>query len=572
MINSWTKNDIESILIQLNNMKLPFTNYEFSMAGEGMEILGTGASAKVYAARRKGKNNSNYAIKVIGFGNRHADSDSFRNAVDAQRKLSLLDNNVVDIYDSTELRVWIEGDNNVIKAERIDTNDNRVSDLNCLHLQFVLMEKVEPVLRTERFKQKLVPSALEDNKEIEILKLAYEIGMAINSAHKNNLIHRDIKLENIFYDVRRHRYKLGDFGIARLTDNGMASTVAFTKGYGAPEVVGTVDDMYDYTADIYSFGMLLYVLLNDLRFPSSKDYHPSIFQYVQGYIPPEPTLGDDELVGIVLKMISYRPEDRYQTMEEVLDEFDKLKYGNRIKYQREHKNLALALGTLFALIGAGAWKLSFVENLNLVTNVITSLFFGMCILKGAIFVAGKRQSVINVGILLIGIYLMISEGFSWWKLLLLLFVLFSQYLSSIIGGCFVVASLTGAGMDYINMSVPQFAEYRWMAVLMISLSIILLFFYDILGQRNDVAIGEYLGANLYWIFGMAFYMLLIVAGYVFNTVSWDNYFLNIGIYARKLFEWSVSWEPLKVGIAGTCFTGFWIVRERLLIWVEKKLL
>ena len=109
--------------------------------------------------------------------------------------------------------------------------------------------------------------------------MAYDIGLALKEAHLKNIIHRDIKLENIFYSDSDHRYKLGDFGISCITDDGMASTVAFTKGYGAPEVVGTLEDKYDCTADIYSFGMTLYVLINKLRFPSSKNYHPNIEQY-----------------------------------------------------------------------------------------------------------------------------------------------------------------------------------------------------------------------------------------------------------------------------------------------------
>ena len=288
MMNYWTNEDMEAILIQLNHQSLPFRKYEFSALGEGLSLLGSGASANVYEAVTKDKKKTSAAIKVIGFGSRHVDSEAFRHSVEAQRNLGLFENNVVKIHDSIELRVWIEGEHDVVKVEKTGVFDETEPEGHFLHLQFILMEKISPVFSPKKFKNKLFPDKLETYDEKEMLKLAYDIGTAINHAHKNNLIHRDIKLENIFYEPRGEHYKLGDFGIARTTDNGMASTVAFTKGYGAPEVVGTLEDKYDYTADIYSFGMMLYVLLNDIRFPGSENYHPNVCQYVQGYIPPDP--------------------------------------------------------------------------------------------------------------------------------------------------------------------------------------------------------------------------------------------------------------------------------------------
>ena len=68
MVNSWTNEDIEAIMVQLNNQDLPFKKYEFSALGAGMKILGSGASANVYEALSKGKKPAEYAIKVIGFG------------------------------------------------------------------------------------------------------------------------------------------------------------------------------------------------------------------------------------------------------------------------------------------------------------------------------------------------------------------------------------------------------------------------------------------------------------------------------------------------------------------------
>lgn len=570
MMNSWTNEDIEAIMVQLNNQNFPFKKYEFSMLGAGMKLLGAGASSNVYEAVTKGKHIKEFAIKVIGFGNKHVDSEAFRESVEAQTNLGYSVNNIVKIHDSIELRVWISGEHQVEKVEIVDPYDETKPDGNFLHLQFILMEKISPVLVSHRFSHKLIPSKLQDYDENEIMKMAYEIGMAIDKAHKNNLIHRDIKLENIFYDTKESHYKLGDFGIARTTDDGMASTVAFTKGYGAPEVVGTLDDKYDYTADIYSFGMMLYVLLNEMRFPESNDYHPTVFQYIQGYVPPRPINGSEEFIRIVLKMLSFDPDDRYQSMEEVLNEFDKLKFGHRIKYQKEHKSTALVIGTVFALIGAAIWKMSFVPDLQVMFSAWGYIFCSLCIAQTLFYMMKKKTGIISKAIFGVGMYLMISTGFTWWKLILLFVLTICHYWPGIIGGSALVANVTNLIMNMNDYSVAEFLDYRWMAVLLVSLSLVLLCLHSLLGERDEKIIKTYFGKNMFWIIVTLYYAMLIV---IPSCVNMSNE-MSINLYEKILGTdtvlWIMSWNPRMVGICGVVFCVVWMVREWFLIFIEKR--
>ena len=570
-MNYWTNEDMEAILVQLNKQNLPFKKYAFSALGEGLSLLGSGASANVYEAVMKGKKREVAAIKVIGFGNRHVDSEDFRHSVEVQKELGRYKNNIVEIHDSVELRVWIEGEHDVVKAEKIGFFDEPEPEGHFLHLQFILMEKISPVLCTNKFKHKLIPDKLKTYDEKEILKLAYEIGTAINRAHKNNLIHRDIKLENIFYEPRGGHYKLGDFGIARTTDDGMASTVAFTKGYGAPEVVGTLEDRYDYTADIYSFGMMLYVLLNDIRFPESENYHPNVHQYVQGYIPPDPINGSDELVHIVQKMISFDPDDRYQSMEEVLNEFDKLQYGHRIKYQREHKNTLLVLGTVFALMGAAVWKLSFMQGLKLDFSLWEYLFCGLCIGRSVCTIHKKKTGLIGLAIFGVGIYLLIVSGFLWWRLLLLIFIATTgDIFYGILGGSAMIANVTYLIMSAASLSESEFSEYRWMAVLLLSLAGVLLEGHALLGERAEKIGKVYFRKNLFWILVTVFYMVLALTEKSIAISTAAPVSIHQRLLGTENVNWILSWNPELVGFFGAGFCVIWMIREWFLVFIEKR--
>lgn len=400
----WTKKEIEQILLQLNEKALPFEKYEFSNLGQGLNILGQGGSSIVYEAGSRKGHGKTYAVKVIGFGEGHVDSAEFREMIREQKKLGDYQNCIVEILDFVELRVWIEGQCEVTKVEKIEWIEEEVEEGNFLHLQFMIMEKLIPVIKcNSRGKPELFSEVLKRADENEIVKLAYDVGRVLSAVHKKNLLHRDIKLENIFYCPRKKDYKLGDFGIAKKTGNGLASTTACTKGYGAPEVVGKLSDKYDNTADIYSFGMVLYVLLNELKFPGAKNYRPNLKeQYSQGYIPLRPVNGSEEFCKVIGKMCRFHPDDRYQSMEEVLNDLDKFVYGMGAKYKSEHKNALLVLGTMFGIAGALMGKISFVPYMQINPNMWECLFLVLCVGKGILKVRGKEITWINMILLMLG--------------------------------------------------------------------------------------------------------------------------------------------------------------------------
>ena len=92
-----------------------------------------------------------------------------------------------------------------------------------------------------------------------IKKIFNDLNKAIKILHQNNIIHRDIKLENIFMKFEGASdfvIKLGDFGCSKINNfESKCSTNCGTLLYMAPEILK--GDLYDYKCDLYSLGVCL---------------------------------------------------------------------------------------------------------------------------------------------------------------------------------------------------------------------------------------------------------------------------------------------------------------------------
>lgn len=159
--------------------------------------------------------------------------------------------------------------------------------------------------------------------EATVRKLAADIATGIKAAHDMGIIHRDLKPSNFFLDENTGTFKLGDFNISKETR--FSRTFAGTNGYLAPEVYmaksGAVQ-YYTALADIYSFGICLYVLMNDLYMPFEREYGLSLEQAVAHRMDNLPMLppknASPRFAAIILKACSFRKENRYQSMGELL--------------------------------------------------------------------------------------------------------------------------------------------------------------------------------------------------------------------------------------------------------------
>ncbi|MEZ5990860.1 MAG: serine/threonine-protein kinase [Planctomycetota bacterium] len=160
-------------------------------------------------------------------------------------------------------------------------------------------------------------------------RILREIGGALHYAHGKGVIHRDIKPDNILFSERHSIMKLVDFGLARMfgdqTEVHMTRTgmVVGTPHYMSPEQVS--GKALDQRSDVYSFGATLYYLLTGQRHVEGSNIMDILEQQRSKEILPPSHIQRDIpawLSYIIGKMMEIKADDRYQTMQEVLDDLD----------------------------------------------------------------------------------------------------------------------------------------------------------------------------------------------------------------------------------------------------------
>ena len=160
----------------------------------------------------------------------------------------------------------------------------------------------------------------------EAVTCARDIASALESCMNAHIIHRDVKPANIFRN-RDGLFKLGDFGIARQLDCSTgARSIIGTPNYEAPEVA--FGHAYGHTADIYSLGLVLLILLNNGQRPfidpsaenvSYKDLLEANKRRLAGEPLPRPVNADAVLAKILEKACAYDASKRYRHAADLKD-------------------------------------------------------------------------------------------------------------------------------------------------------------------------------------------------------------------------------------------------------------
>lgn len=277
-----------------------------------IRLIGRGSFGTVYEIERDVFGHTEKAaLKVISIPNSSAEIDELYNeGFDSNSITQRFRSYLEDIAKEYSLMSEMKGHTNIVYCDDlryIQHDDGMGWDI------YIKMELLTPLPKIlgNGFSEKLV------------IKLGLDMCNALALCKSKNIVHRDIKPQNIFVSESKD-FKLGDFGIAKTAERTTSGTKTGTYKYMAPEVYN--NQPYGHAADIYSLGIVLYWLLNERRtpflplppqVPTATDEDRAREYRFLGYPIPEPLHGSMELKRIVLKACAFDPEDRYKNAAEM---------------------------------------------------------------------------------------------------------------------------------------------------------------------------------------------------------------------------------------------------------------
>jgi serine/threonine protein kinase len=255
------------------------------------ETLGQGSMGHVYKALDPDIDRT-VAVKVVHFGaaglNPEEENLRLRFLQEAKAAGRLSHPNIIAIYDA-----------------------GRENNNLYIVMQYVEGKNLQQLLSTGRT---FTP--------LEALNIVMPICRALDYAHQNGVIHRDIKPGNIILDRKGHPY-LSDFGVAKLVQTNLTRSglVFGTPGYISPEQF--MGEKIDGRSDLFSLGVLLYVLLTGTEpFAQRGMELTTVMKKILTAAPNPPSKVKADVPRgfdtIINKALAKRPEKRYQSGQEMV--------------------------------------------------------------------------------------------------------------------------------------------------------------------------------------------------------------------------------------------------------------
>ena len=259
---------------------------------EILELIGVGGMADVYKAYDVVKS-SYVAIKVLKEKFLGNEEFIYRFRNESKANASLSHPNIVRIFDV--------GFGN--------------------KLQYIVMEYVEGVTLKEYIEKAKVLNWKD------VVHFTFQILRGLQHAHDKGIVHRDIKPQNIML-LEDGTVKIMDFGIARFPKD---EKINGRKAVGSVHYISpeqAIGGITDFKSDIYSVGIIMYEMLTGrLPFDGKTPEIVAQKQIRDVVISPldiNPNLPQG-LVDIILRAIKKKPQDRYQSAEEMLHDIDEFK-------------------------------------------------------------------------------------------------------------------------------------------------------------------------------------------------------------------------------------------------------
>lgn len=263
---------------------------------ELLEKIGDGGMAVVYKAKDKLLNRF-VAVKILKpeFSKDAKFLESFQR--ESQAAASLSHPNIVNVYDV-----------------------GREGNINFIVMELVVGKPLSDIIENE--------GSLDIHRSIHIAK---QIALALSIAHKNNIIHRDVKPHNIMI-TENGTAKITDFGIARAVSNstmvGNTGTIMGSVHYFSPEQAR--GGYIDAKTDIYSLGIVLYEMLTG-TIPFDGDNPVQVALMHMNDEIPLPTSFDPKipamLEAVILKACDKYQVNRFKDADEMYQALERVSFS-----------------------------------------------------------------------------------------------------------------------------------------------------------------------------------------------------------------------------------------------------
>ncbi|AWK52823.1 Stk1 family PASTA domain-containing Ser/Thr kinase [Clostridium beijerinckii] len=266
---------------------------------ELLEKIGEGGMGIVYKARCTLLNRF-VAVKILKSELNDCEDFITRFKREANSIASLSHPNIVNVYD-----VGSENSINFIVMEYINGK--------------TLKQIIQKNVRLSPFKA---------------LDIAFQIAKALECAHKNNIIHRDIKPDNILI-TEDNIVKLTDFGIAKVTDSitiTNPNNIVGSVHYFSPEQAK--GKFVDCRTDIYSLGIVMYQMVTgQVPYNAEIPISVAVMHIQEPVIPPKEVIeGIPENINtVILKALEKEPINRFQTAKELADILNAIKENSDLE-------------------------------------------------------------------------------------------------------------------------------------------------------------------------------------------------------------------------------------------------